>query len=106
MVVKRFTNLGLVGRGGGGGESEEEMGEEEGERGEAVVEESDLITDNLGHIGRYVHDAQSDKPIPGTAANRPVVRCPCDINDTTILHITIFWQIEHGPGKTTPLSKS
>ena len=55
MVVKRFTNLGLVGRGGGGGDSEEEMGteEEEGERGEVVqVEESDLITDNLGHIGR------------------------------------------------------
>ena len=70
MVVKRFTNLGLVGRGGGGGESEEEMGEEEGERGEAVVEERDLITDNLGHIGRYVDDAQSDKPIPRTAANR------------------------------------
>lgn len=52
MVVKRFTNLGLVGRGGGGGDSEEEMGEEEGERGEAVLEERDLITDNLGHIGR------------------------------------------------------
>ena len=57
MVVKRFTNLGLVGRGGGGGggDSEsEEMGEEEGELREeaSVVEERDLITDNLGHIGR------------------------------------------------------
>ena len=71
MVVKRFTNLGLVGRGGGGGDSEEEMGEEEGERGEAVLEERDLITDNLGHIGRYtMHLLQSDEPIPGRAANR------------------------------------
>ena len=50
MVVKRFTNLGLVGRGGGGGDSEEEMGEEEVDQ--PVVEEKDLITDNLGHIGR------------------------------------------------------
>ena len=50
MVVKRFTNLGLVGRGGGGEESEEEVGEEEVDQ--PVVEEKDLITDNLGHIGR------------------------------------------------------
>ena len=47
MVVKTFTNLGLVGR-GGGEESEDEVAEEEGER----MEERDLITDNLGHIGR------------------------------------------------------
>ena len=33
---------------GGRGESEDEVAEEEGER----MEERDLITDNLGHIGR------------------------------------------------------
>jgi len=44
MVVKRFTSLGLVGR---GQESEEE------EMGRTEEDEGDIITDNLGHIGRY-----------------------------------------------------
>ena len=43
MVVKRFTSLGLVGR---GQEAEEE------DMGRTEEEEGDIITDNLGHIGR------------------------------------------------------
>ena len=46
MVVQRFTNLGLTGR---GGQSETEEDEEEGEKGE----QGDVISDNLGHIGRW-----------------------------------------------------
>ena len=46
MVVQRFTNLGLTGR---GGQSETEEDEEEGEKGE----QGDVISDNLGQIGRW-----------------------------------------------------
>ena len=48
MVVKRFTSLGLVGR---GQESEEE------EMGRTEEDEGDIITDNLGHIGRSATSA-------------------------------------------------